>query len=586
MTATLGDSGRTREHRSILVAAVVAFVAVTAARWAFSSDRRVFHVSPDEPSQLAIARWLAGGRRWNMFDHATWQPGLGTLLTPIYWFTENGETAVRWALGVNAAIGGLAAGALVLLTRRLTGLAPIWCAVLAIIVGAAPSSLSATSYVWAEGLVALTFLATVLALLRWFDTHHLPAGMLAIAASIAGFTSHSRLLPMVGSTVLLTAGWAAWRRCARDFTILGMTAGVLLIASAAWTRFILANVWEDPNDQNTVGAMWERLQNPLAIADSLLGQAWYQLAATLGIAGVGALVVIRSLSGRTPNSDFTPTTTDARVLAVTAVPLILTSVVFMADRPRPDQFIYGRYNDAVMWPIIVVGLAWVARRIQHGFDRRQFAVVAAVAASMISTGLAVDLLHGDAIRERYGVRGMIAGLLPFVDGNDTLHIWRSSLMAAALLLGLSGLIALARAGWMPSPATAGIFVVGAILVITTFAVAVNRTERVADRRLNGWQVASDVATVNEIVPPGLPVAVRPVPSSREPVVNWVPQRQRYMLYQLYLPERTFLRDRGVDDDIGPYVFAPLRDPDLLDVGAELVWTDPGIQVGLWKEPTG
>ena len=44
------------------------------------------------------------------------------------------------------------------------------------------------------------------------------------------------------------------------------------------------------------------------------------------------------------------------MLAVTVAPLLLTSVVFMADRPRPDQFVYGRYNDAVMWPVIVLGL--------------------------------------------------------------------------------------------------------------------------------------------------------------------------------------------------------------------------------------
>jgi hypothetical protein len=76
-----------------------------------------------------------------------------------------------------------------------------------------------------------------------------------------------------------------------------------------------------------------------------------------------------------------------------------------------------------------------------------------------------------------------------------------------------------------------------------------------------------------------------VSSSQDPVVGWVAQRQRYQLYQLYLPERTFQRDRGVDDDVGPYVFAPLRNPDLVAAGAELLWTDPAVRIGLWKEPT-
>ncbi len=50
----------------------------------------------------------------------------------------------------------------------------------------------------------------------------------------------------------------------------------------------------------------------------------------------------------------------------------------MSDRPRPDQFIYGRYNDAVMWPIIVIGLAWVAGAVRHGISRRQLAIALVV----------------------------------------------------------------------------------------------------------------------------------------------------------------------------------------------------------------
>lgn len=559
---------------------------VALGRWAFSADRHVFHVSPDEPSQLAIARWLAGGRAWNMFDHATWQPALGTLLSPIYWFTDDGETAVRWALGFNALLGGLAAAVLVLITIRLTGLDAPWSALLAIIAGLAPASLSATSFVWAEGLVTLTFLATLLALLHWCDDHRPGIGIIAIACSVAGYTSHSRLLPLVGMTVLLTVGWALWRRRWRDFVVLGLASGVLMIASVAWTQFILANVWESPNDQNTIGAIWDRVQQPLNVAESLLGQVWYQLVATIGFAGIGALVLVRSTIGRAPNRGVTPTATDARVIMAITLPLLMTSVVFMAGRGRPDQYIYGRYNDAVMWPVIVLGLAWIGRRISHGTQRRHVAAIASTAAAIVATGFAVDQLHGDAIRERYGVRGMIAGVLAFIDGENTLDVWRTSLVSAGLLLALGAIIWLAGAGWMPQKAGRAVLAVGAVLAIATFAAAVNRTERVADRRLNGWTVASAVSEVDAMLPDGSTVAVRPVPTSQDPVVKWVPQRQRFQLYQLYLPERTFLRDRGVDDEIGPYVFAPLHDPELVDAGATLLWTDPSIRIGLWEEPEG
>jgi hypothetical protein len=261
-------------------------------------------------------------------------------------------------------------------------------------------------------------------------------------------------------------------------------------------------------------------------------------------------------------------------------------VIFMSDRPRPDQFIYGRYNDAVMWPIIVIGLAWVGRRVRHGVSRNQSVVALAVAASIVGSGYVIDRLHGDAIRERYGVRSMIAGLLAYVDGDDTLDVWRTSLVAAALLAAMMAVIELATTRRMP--ASGGRLVLGIAVVLATagLALVIERTEHVADLRLNGWLVTEAVAEVDSLVPPGLPVAVRPVPNSEDPVVEWVPQRQRYLLYQLFLPQRSFLRDRGVDDDVGPYVFAPLSDPTLVDAGAEVIWRDPRSRIALWKEPEG
>ncbi len=51
-------------------------VVVAAARWWFSHNRIMFHMTPDEPAQLAMARLISGGLRWNMFDHSTWRPGM------------------------------------------------------------------------------------------------------------------------------------------------------------------------------------------------------------------------------------------------------------------------------------------------------------------------------------------------------------------------------------------------------------------------------------------------------------------------------------------------------------------------------
>lgn len=562
------------------------FLIVSLGRWAFSADRRVFHLAPDEPSQLAIARWLSGGTRWNMFDHATWQPALGTLLTPVFWLTDDPATAVRLALGANALLGGAAAAVLVALVRRWCGLSAPWAALVATIVALLPSQLSATSFVWAEGLVSLCFLGTLLALVRAFDTGSLGWATAANLIAVAGYTSHSRLLPLVGTTAIVTLGHAAWRRDGRRFVVLAAATVGAFLTSAAWKQFILDHVWDDPSDQNTVESVLERARQPLAIAESLLGQVWYQLAATFGLAAFGTIVVVRSLRrARThdPRVDRIPTP-DAWLLVISTTPLILLSAVFMADRPRADQNIYGRYNDALVWPIIAIGVVWLGRRVIVGFARRDWIAVASVAVATLVTGVIVEVLHGDALREDLGVRSMIAGILPYVEGTDQLDVRRvtaGALVGLGLLVGIARLATVERLG---DTGRAGVLVVGTVVVVAVAAFGVVRLERVADARLNGWERSSDVAEVDDLLPPGAVIGVKTVPSSQDPEVTWVGQRQRFQVYQLYLPDRTFVRDRGLDDEHGPYVFAPVRDPELTEAGAEVIWRDSAARIALYVEP--
>lgn len=544
-------------------------------RWWFSGDRRITHISPDEPSQLAIARWLAGGR-WNMFDHATWQPALGTLLSPVYWFTDDAETVVRIALAFNALLGGLAAAVLTALLVRLTPLPLHVCALVGVVVGVAPASLSASSFIWAESLVSLTFLGAAVLLIDAERSGRWQLALGALAVAVAGYTSHSRLLPLVGTTAFLTIGLALWRRRWRLAVGLAAATAGMMLASITYTRWLLDNIWDDPTDQNTVGAVWQRAQEPLDVAQATVGQLWYQLAATFGLFGLGAVVLVRALWRRSPDG---VDTVAARLVTVLLVPQTAVSAVFMSGRTRSDQLIYGRYNDAVVWPVIALGLAWIGWRFRDGIRWRHVATAGGVLIALVASGLAVERWHGDAIRSSYGVRSMIAGLLAFVDGNDVLDAQRVTLITAGVFGCLIVLIAAAQV----RDARPLVVAVTASAAVLMMAVGAVRTERVADLRLNGWANAVAVREIDELVPEGAVLGMRPVPDSQDPIVRWITQRQRFQLYQMFLPHRTFVRDRGVDDDVGPYVFAPLRDPDLTQAGAELVWTDPSSQIGLWKE---
>jgi hypothetical protein len=234
----------------------------------------------------------------------------------------------------------------------------------------------------------------------------------------------------------------------------------------------------------------------------------------------------------------------------------------------------------VVWPVVVLGLAWLVARARGGFRLRNAITIAGTAVVTIGLGVAVNALHGDSIRESYGVRAMIPGLLPFVDGDDTLDVWHTTLTSSALFLIGIAVALLAR---LAGRAGAPLLAIGTALGIGLFAVGAVRTREVADAKLNGWDKAAVVRQVDALVPAGVPLAVRTVPSSQDPAVKWVPQRQRYLMYQLYLPERSFVRDRGPDDDVGPYVFSVLNDPMMLETDARLIWTDPTVKIGLWQE---
>ena len=183
-------------------------ILVVVLRWWTSRHREVFHIRPDEPGQLAIARFVGRGARWNMFDHSTWRPAYGTLISPVTWFTDDPTTQYRAALAVNALLGGVAVVLLAVLAHRLVGRSRTMAAVLAAIAVLAPAVLFTTNWVWSEALVQVVFLLVLLAALRFHDTMATRWGVVMVLAVALGFGTHSRLLPLAGLAVVLVVAGA------------------------------------------------------------------------------------------------------------------------------------------------------------------------------------------------------------------------------------------------------------------------------------------------------------------------------------------------------------------------------------------
>jgi hypothetical protein len=549
----------------------VAAVVVGVVRWWTSHRRAVVHMLPDEPGQLAIARFVGRGARWNMFDHSTWRPAFGTLVAPVTWFTDDPVAVYKAALAVNAVLGAVSCVLLALLAARLTGRSRLVAAGMAALVSLSPALLFTTNWVWSEALVQVTFLLFVLAALRFFDAARLAWGLTMVAAAALGFATHSRLLPLAASAVVLIAVLAARRRL-RWPTAAALVAllGVLLLAVSRYSRWLVDRIWEAPAPTNTAGGVLERVGDPGALAVSATGQIWYQLVACVGLAGLGTLAVLRvAAGGRRRQRGGEPTVTDARILLLTIAPLVGLSIVFMTDRWRPDQIVYGRYNDAVMAPLVIVGLgvllvAGVRRLLLDG---------AIVVGAIVVGGVVLRMTSDERLQERGLLRSMVLGLLGYL-GHGRLQVLGVTVAAASLTVVL-----LVTALAVPRGARTALVGAGAaVLVLAGFV----RTRPIVDSALNTWASASSLADVRgTVLPPGAMVRDR-IESSG--VASKAQQRQRLMLYEFYLPDNTLYRDRETPGGTWtPYVFAPLDDVDLRAARARVVWRDPAAGIALWVE---
>lgn len=533
----------------------VAGVVIVALRWWVVRNRHEYSLWPDEPAQLAIARFVGGGTHWTMRNHSIWRPGYGTLLGPVYAVTDDPSRVFRAAMGLNALLGGVAAAVLVLLARRLTNFGPVGAGCCAVAVCATPALLFPTGFVWSESLIAPVYLATVLGLLRFWERPGRTAGLVVAVLCGVGLVTHSRLLPLALVTALLVAMAVERRRLGRgDAVVVLAGLAVSLVVASRYSAFVTSRLWDTPSERNSVGGVVDQLGDPGAIAVSALGQAWYLLAGSLGLLGVAAVELLRRRHGA------------GGVVGLVVAAQVTLSVIFMADRWRPDQLVYGRYNDVVVAPLLVIGVACLAGRAQTAWSRRQLAVVWATSgAVMLFAGVILRSVRAAELRESNGLEPMILAIQPFVDARPSIPVLRITLIAGLLALVLLATVA-TRVTGLTAVALAVLLVVGAA-----------RTEDVLDR---GWNGSGGLAEVAELAAPGGPLA------GGEPVDYYLPAASnstgRLMLYQWYLPDSEFtVVAQPLAEASSEYVFAERDTPALRDAGAEVVWVDPLRPVALW-----
>jgi hypothetical protein len=241
------------------------------------------------------------------------------------------------------------------------------------------------------------------------------------------------------------------------------------------------------------------------------------------------------------------------------------SVVFMSDRWRSDQLVYGRYNDAAVTPVLVVGLAALFAAVPY---RRLLTTTIVVAGLTLASGGVLWALRADVLSQTNGLEPMILGVQPFATSDTAIDVLRISAWAAALTLVLGAIATLARrrsASWIVAGALGLLVVVGGL-----------RTSSIVDRY---WDDSGDIGAVAElrdgVLADGVPVDFFLPPGSTA--------TNRMMLYQFYLPRTEFTVVNDLDADASsPFVFARLREDGLAESGAALIWRDPQGRYGLWE----
>jgi hypothetical protein len=552
------------------ISACLAALFVTSVRWSISFGRDEYAIWPDEPAQLAMARFLGGGTRWNMHNHSIWRPGYAALLSPVHWFTDDPVTVLHAGFALNAVLGGIAAALMVLVARRLTPMRPAACAGSAILVSCAPAVLFTTNFLWSESLVAPLFLATLLALMRLRRSPSLPHALTAGALSAASFATHSRMLPLAAVTlgvIVLTA----WPRIGTFKAVCAVSATVAgIVGAAVGSRAIVARLWNQSSNINSADAVASRATDLGPLLMSLAGQSWYLLVSSVGIVGFGAAALVRSArhpADDNPSNRGTESRDAAHLVLVVVGACVALSIVFMAGRTRTDQAIYGRYNDAVMAPVLLAGI-WSL--FAEANRRRLLITAAAVAAVVLATTTMLLVWRSTPLDADDGLEPMILGLQPFIRSDTTIRAVQIAITASAV----SAVVA-AVAMWSAQRRP---MLLASVLVALVIAGS-SSTRTVINRE---WDDRGDYSAVQD-VQGGLLADGEPVDYFLSSGSN---STNRLMLYQMYLPRHEVtIVDDVLEQVSSRLVFAPSDDPLLAETNATLVWADPDHPFGLWRRST-
>jgi len=336
----------------------------------------------DEGGYLAVARALAGEDP-DLYG-PTYHPLWGLLLAPVVALVgPAGEQTAGQVLNALAAAGTIPV--LHVLARRTCGLPPWTAAAVAVVGGLTAASLVQATMLLPEALLALLVAASVVLVHR--ALRRPTSGAVAAAGAAVGlaYGAHPRAAVLV--IALAVVGVLAWRAGVLDrrrLVVLGATSLGTVVAVQVLHAWATDRLYPSGTMPSLAGSPLGAVTEPVGSLVITIGQAWYVVVASVGLAAVGAVAAgRRAWSARGTASGLVALFVVLGAAGSLALGTGGSYEVGLAgdDITRADLPVYGRYLEQWL-PVLI---AW-APALATGW-RRRTALASGGGVALVALGL-------------------------------------------------------------------------------------------------------------------------------------------------------------------------------------------------------
>ncbi|MFC4910974.1 phospholipid carrier-dependent glycosyltransferase [Actinomadura gamaensis] len=432
------------------------WIAQVGVRLVFASGQTMPVATPDETGYLFAARVLTGGPPADMSYGTVYRGGYPMLLLPAFKLAHDPDTVYRLCLLTNALVGALVLPLAYVLLRRF-GLSRGRSCLFANVVALLPAAVFYSEFVLTDAVLPAVVLGWLLLTHTWLTSENpriQPAA--AIGASLlAGYAcaAHSRgvVIIAVHALLVLVATVRRWRPVWQSALALAALAAVFLAGTKLNAH--LFHVLYPAGDNDLEGNLLRRLTSASGLGWTFslaVGQVWYLIVGTGGLAGIG-LLGCGSLAVRRG--------TEARLRALALAVLASIAGIAVAtsaalpDEVRVGNYVYGRYL-ACFAPVLVA--AGIAVLVQA--SRRTLGWAAGGTVVLAAASGAVVYAYAGSRLTRYVFTPFDFPESSFLTLDwHRFHLWRAT-VAGLVLLGLAVLVVWALRGRAAMAVLAGTLV--------------------------------------------------------------------------------------------------------------------------------